>query len=157
MKYILREDQGVTKTIECEECDVHTYANEWAHEGDYGDVKSTIWVDTQIIYDGDIIAVHTTAIDPDEPDCTEDEHDFRQSYELFGGCKENPGVWGHGGGVIIHEACYHCGCKRIHNTWAQRMDTGEQGLESITYEDKAFSCEELDSAFDRDNSDELCA
>lgn len=28
----------------------------------------------------------------------------------------------------------HCGARMITDTWAQRLDTGEQGLTSIAYE-----------------------
>jgi hypothetical protein len=40
---------------------------------------------------------------------------------------------GHGGGVIIREVCAHCGKYRVTDTWAQRMDTGAQGLEAVEY------------------------
>lgn len=73
------------------------------------------------------------AVEPDEPECSEDEHDWRSPHDVVGGVEENPGVHGHGGGVVIHEVCRHCGCHKITDTWAQRMDTGEQGLTSVTY------------------------
>lgn len=78
---------------------------------------------------------YTIALDPDEPECIEAEHDWRTPHEIVGGCSENPGVWGHGGGVTIHEICRHCGLQRHTDTWAQRPDTGEQGLRSVRYED----------------------
>lgn len=40
-----------------------------------------------------------------------------QSPQWLGGVKENPGVWGHGGGVIVHEVC-ECGARKITDTWA---------------------------------------
>lgn len=70
-----------------------------------------------------------------EPACEDDEHDWQSPYELLGGIKENPGVWSHGGGVIIRECCARCGRYRITDTWAQRPDTGEQGLREVRYED----------------------
>jgi hypothetical protein len=54
-------------------------------------------------------------------------------YAVLGGLRENPGVQGHGGGVTIHRVCAHCGCLRIYDSWAQRRDTGEQGLASTSY------------------------
>lgn len=78
----------------------------------------------------------TITIDADEPDCEhEDGHDWQSPIEVVGGLRENPGVHGNGGGVIITEVCAHCGAYRITNTWAQRSDTGEQGLRSIEYRD----------------------
>lgn len=93
--------------------------------------------------DGDLIVEHgyerecvTVTIEPIEPECAgEHDHDWRSPYSVLGGIKENPGVWGHGGGVILREVCAHCGRYRITDTWAQRKDTGEQGLESVKYED----------------------
>jgi hypothetical protein len=70
-----------------------------------------------------------------EPDCEAEEHDWQSPYEVVGGVKENPGVRGHGGGVIIKECCAHCGRYRFTDTWAQRRDTGEQGLRRVSYED----------------------
>ena len=75
----------------------------------------------------------TTTIDPEEPDCTGEEHDWQSPHEVVGGCEENAGVHGHGGGVIITEVCSHCGKYKSTDTWAQNRSTGEQGLTSIEY------------------------
>lgn len=94
---------------------------------------------------GDIICVdsemHRRTLEPAEPECTDGEHDWQSPYEIVGGCKENPGVWGHGGGVRIHECCMKCGCERVTDTWAQDMNTGEQGLESVSYEPGKYADE----------------
>lgn len=102
------------------------------------------------ISDGDTVADHEDMLDPirgdrecititldaEEPDCEDGEsHDWRSPYSVLGGLKENPGVWGHGGGVVITEVCAHCGRYRVTDTWAQRPDTGEQGLTSVEYRD----------------------
>jgi len=77
---------------------------------------------------------YTIKTDPDEPECADGcEHDWRSPLSVVGGIAENPGVWGHGGGVVMTEVCRHCGCYRVTDTWAQRMDTGEQGLRSTKY------------------------
>lgn len=69
----------------------------------------------------------------EEPTCPDhDEHDWQSPHEIVGGIKENPGVWGHDGGVIINECCMHCGCKRVTDTAAQRHD-GER-ITEVTYE-----------------------
>jgi hypothetical protein len=64
-------------------------------------------------------------IEPDEPECIDSEgHNWQSPYSLVGGIRENPGVWGHGGGVIIEEVCMRCGCGRTIDTWAQDYVTG---------------------------------
>jgi hypothetical protein len=73
-------------------------------------------------------------VDPAEPDCCEAEHDWRAPFSVVGGIKENPGVWGHGGGAVCKEVCAHCGAYRITDTWAQDPETGEQGLTSVEYQ-----------------------
>lgn len=66
--------------------------------------------------------------------CSPDEHVWARPFEVVGGIKENPGVWGHGGGAVYREVCKHCGMYRVTNTWAQDPVDGEQGLTSVTYE-----------------------
>lgn len=79
---------------------------------------------------------HTIAVQSEAPPCPSDEgeHDWRSPHHIVGGIAENPGVWGHGGGVIIHECCMRCGTGRTTDTWAQDPETGEQGLRSIAYQ-----------------------
>jgi hypothetical protein len=75
-------------------------------------------------------------VDPDEPDCVRDEeHDWRSPHSIVGGLVENPGVHGHGGGVVTRRVCANCGAYRVADTWAQRPDTGEQGYATVSYED----------------------
>lgn len=78
----------------------------------------------------------TVVLSPPEPDCWDDQtHEWQSPYSVLGGVRENPGVWGHGGGLIIREVCRHCGTYRITDTWAQCRDTGAQGLTEVTYEE----------------------
>ena len=66
----------------------------------------------------------SVVVEPPVPECAgDDDHDWHSPQSL-GGCRENPGVWGHGGGVIIHELCRICGAKRVTDTWA---DDGSGG------------------------------
>ena len=99
---------------------------------------STTYVDIRIWEvdsDDDAVWSETRVYEPAEPKCDEgNEHCWESPHDLVGGLKENPGVFGHGGGVIINEVCRHCGCRRRTDTWAQRMDTGEQGLHEVSYE-----------------------
>lgn len=88
----------------------------------------------------------TVRFDQDEPKCSSDDgHDWQSPYSIVGGIKENPGVWGHGGGVVINECCMNCGCQKSTDTWAQRGDTGEQGLTSVSYTPGVYELEESES------------
>jgi hypothetical protein len=74
-------------------------------------------------------------LDPPAPECEgHRSHHWEAPYAIVGGLPENPGVWGHAGGVIMHEVCTRCGCGRTTDTWAQNPSTGEQGLTTVTYE-----------------------
>jgi hypothetical protein len=114
-------------------------AEDMIKDGDYGKLESTIWVDYGIVeYDdeGELDTVYdgTVALDPTEPTCADGyDHDWVSPLWLFGGVEENPGVFAHGGGVVIYEACRHCGTEKVIDSWAQRPDTGEQGLRSVEY------------------------
>lgn len=116
-------------------------AKTWVADGDWGAANITHWIDvwvTQLDADGqdtDEGRKITVEIAPEEPSCADggDAHDWQSPYSLLGGLKENPGVSGNGGGVIITEVCRCCGCYRVTDTWDQRPDTGEQGLTSVEY------------------------
>ncbi len=83
----------------------------------------------------DAMTQRTLKLHPAAPDCAEGhEHDWQSPYEIVGGIRDNPGVWGHGGGVIYREVCAHCGAYKITDTWATRPDNGVQGLTSVCYE-----------------------
>lgn len=115
-------------------------AQQYVDGGDWGSDSKTWWIDVRVTPyaedgtpDSDASERHTIQVDPIEPDCTADEHDWQSPIRVVGGLHENPGVYGHGGGVVFTEVCAHCGCYRITDTWAQRSDTGEQGLRSLEY------------------------
>lgn len=118
-------------------------AREWAETGDWGDRSQTLWITVRVTpLDGegeeidDESESHTITLDPEEPECADGkEHDWQSPLSIVGGCKENPGVQGHGGGVIITCVCAHCGCYQIIDTWAQNPENGEQGLRSVEYKD----------------------
>lgn len=122
-------------------------AQEYVDEGDYAREASegTYWVDVWVGAVGGAKEDReqiTVTVDPEEPDCAEgQDHNWISPHWLVGGCEENPGVWGHGGGVIYNEACRHCGCGKHTDTWAQNMNTGEQGLCSVRYEVGEFTSE----------------
>lgn len=130
----VEEDLGV-----CSLKKARRLAEEWQRGGDYGDVTETIWTDVYLTSETGHKETITVEIEPEEPGCDGESHEWSDDVDLVGGIKENPGVWGHGGGVTIDECCTRCGCRRHTDTWAQRRDTGEQGLTSVSYEPGYYS------------------
>lgn len=115
--------------------DAKQQLREWAADSDWNmDTydSSTIQVDYQLYEgrwepgnDADPVYEYTHTFEPTAPDCTDGrEHDWIATVEHEGGLAENPGVQGHGGGVIIHDHCKHCGVQRTQDTWAQNPSTG---------------------------------
>lgn len=137
------DGSGVTQTIQAADLvAARVAAREWVEGGDYHsgeDGESTIWEDVRIEWideDGDECEdeVRNIAIDPPTPKCLRGkEHDWQTPHEIVGGLKENPGVWGSGGGVKGTYVCLHCGCGKHWDSWAQRRDNGEQWLASVSY------------------------
>ena len=148
--YVLVEDgtaYAAVRTIEA--------ARELASEtdGDYGDDRtSTVWVDREIYEVRALTVKDALALPDDESERTEtvtvaiaaiaprcasrdDEHVWSDDVRFVGGLNENPGVFGHGGGVKVGRVCLRCGCQRVEDSWAQRPDTGEQGLDAVSYDD----------------------
>jgi hypothetical protein len=96
-------------------------------------------------------------IDPREPSCTiygetYDEHAWCDAYELVGGIRSNPGVWGEGGGVRTLTICKRCGCARKVNTWDTDPSNGEH-FESLEYDSDDSI---LDEYHDNLDMDTLC-
>ncbi|MBX3203225.1 MAG: hypothetical protein KF850_33135 [Labilithrix sp.] len=116
--------------------DARRAARAWAEEGDYDTSEGTLFLLYRIhcAETGEDSSV-SIELQPEAPACVDgDEHDWQAPHELLGGLEENPGVWGHGGGVIVHEVCMRCGCGQTTDTWAQDPTTGRQGLTSVRYE-----------------------
>jgi len=133
MKYFA--DDGNCE-IEIEAESPEEAAQEYVDGGSWEKESSTQWIHVYVWGGGipeDDREKHVITLHPAPPECTENEHEWESPYEVVGGIKENPGVWGHGGGVVITEVCRHCGCYRVTDTWAQDMSDGQQGLESIEY------------------------
>jgi hypothetical protein len=120
-------------------------ARAYVEDGDWGegDELASYWVTIYVWRRwslGDLVVdedreAHTIAVEPDEPECSseDEEHEWVTPHEVLGGIEDNPGCWGHGGGIIQHEVCRHCGLLRTTDTWAQNPETGEQGLTSVEY------------------------
>lgn len=146
--YTLRDGNGDEKEITATSLsDAREQAADWARGGDWNldEGDETIWVKVYITdKDGDDIDSVRVAIDPIAPKCSDggrDSHNWQSPVEIVGGIKENPGVCGHGGGVTITDVCMACGAKRVRDTWAQDRSTGEQGLDSVRYEARAYASE----------------
>lgn len=93
--------------------------------------SETWWLDIAILdARGERVDTVTVAIDPHEPAC---ERGRRHRWEDAGMPGFGDVVCGHGGGAILRHVCAHCGLERATDTWAQRRDTGEQGLLSVSY------------------------
>lgn len=131
MKYICTDGNA---EIEIEADDAREAAQEYVDGGDWGSDEKTFWVTVHCTdEDGDTERVKIE-VEPTEPACEGDaEHNWQAPYEVLGGLKENPGVWGSGGGVKYTMLCKRCGCGKHVDTWAQDSNDGEQGLTSVEY------------------------
>lgn len=129
-------------------------AQDYVDGGDWGDDDDgTQWIrvytwreavgidgDGYIVSENVAKARHTITIEPEEPECEDgQDHEWASDHDVVGGAEDNPGVWGHGAGLIYVEHCRRCGCGRHTDTWAQDPATGEQGLTSVRYEPGEFS------------------
>lgn len=125
-------DEGGSAVIEADSA--QEAAQEYVDGGDWGEITTTQWVSVWVKEGDEDYGTIKIAIDPTEPDCIDgNEHVWRSPYSVVGGIKENPGVWGHGGGVRTKCICLHCGTYLHGDTWGQDQSDGEQGLATISY------------------------
>lgn len=113
-------------------------AQVYVDTGDWAPVASTSWIHVHVapVDDPDAGERIRVRVDPEEPSCHGDPyqpHDWLSPHAVVGGIRDNPGVYGHAGGVIITEVCRRCGEYRVTDTWATDPETGEQGLRSLSY------------------------
>ncbi len=104
--------------------------------GDWGESYETCWVEVYIVEHepGTEFNAHSeqsnlrsicVTLEPTEPKCASHEdgisvdHDWQTPHELVGGCDNNPGVIGKGGGVECTEVCSGCGIYRVTSNWHQ--------------------------------------
>lgn len=121
-------------------------AEQYVEDGDYGDsggiVEVSYWKRAICMYkdeDGeedidDDVKIDYETIDveiqtPEPPCCQEEGHNWESPHELLGGLEENPGVWGHGAGVIENTVCSNCGMQRCIDTAATDPSTGREFTE----------------------------
>ena len=144
--YTVRCEGGASEAIEAVSLDeAREMAEDWLRDGMWDTSEGTVYVHGRLLWtdaDGEEQdeAVDVT-IQPTEPACSVGEHDWQSPHAIVGGLEENPGVWGHGGGVVIHEVCMRCGCERVTDTWAQDPSNGKQGLRSVSYERGKYAAE----------------
>lgn len=114
-------------------------AQSYTDEGDFVSVEATQWNTVYAWQTGYVLCEdgesakltigrdrYTSVIEPTEPDCVRgNDHDWHQPDYARG----------HGGGAVYREVCARCGARKVTDTWAQDMSTGEQGLTSVSYED----------------------
>lgn len=125
-------------------------AEEYVADGDWGDAETTRgavatrWVTVRVWREVDGEREdedsHCVEIEPTEPECEPESILGPDGERIPAGAppahdwgEDRNSPTGHGGGVIIRETCTRCGCRRKIDTWAQRPDTGEQGLTSVSY------------------------
>ena len=109
-------------------------AQEYVDGGSWGDdTQKTQWISVTtyrkgVSAEGEIINFdhqdHKITLEPTEPEC---HHADGHHWETL------DGPYGHGGGVILYEACTRCGLKKTTNTCDYDHSDGEQGLESVGY------------------------
>lgn len=138
---VMTSDSGDEVSIEAttarEAAEEYVDGGDWAGESTTW-ITVTTWVDA-LDHNGERVRLdereYTITIPAEVPDCVEGhDHHWASPYSIVGGGEENPGVFGHGGGVVIVEVCRHCGLRRHTDTWATDPATGEQGLRSVEYE-----------------------
>lgn len=134
------DGEGDVQVEDADPDDAEGAAYDYVDESGYPDVESTVW---HKIYTWRCSATGArideasfkVPQDPPEPPCEGDEeHEWAAPHHIVGGLKDNPGVFGSGGGVRIHEVCEKCCTHRHTNTWAYDPEDGEEGLESVRYE-----------------------
>ncbi len=143
-QFTLRDEHGEKLEIEADDLDdAREQARDWVLGGDWNADDETFFVSVRILdEDGDSVDRIVIAIDPSAPRCGSGEkHNWTAPHEIVGGLEENPGVFGSGGGVKIHEACSHCGTLRVTDTWGSDRSTGEQGVETVSYEAGKYRAE----------------
>ena len=99
-----------------------------------GPERGTYWVDVDRIEDGKVVESQKAPVHPDIPKCSHPAgHAWARPCQVVGGLEENPGVHGHGGGMIVTSVCARCGIYRILDTWATDRLDGTEGLVAIKY------------------------
>lgn len=142
------DESGHREEIEAETA--QEAAEEYVSGGEWGSEPRTRWATVTVwnAADEDSFPVRCKVeIPATAPRCVDKgAHRFEAPHRLVGGCEENPGIFGSGGGVRIHEVCVRCGCGRVIDTWAHDPTDGEEGLTSETFEPGAYDIDNDENA-----------
>lgn len=122
MNFTLTSPDG--DTVEVDVVDLaaaEVAAADWV--GDYAEpCPRTTWEAITITSPTGTATRLRVAVEAEEPDCSEDDHDWR----------DGP-VYGSGGGVCYRQTCQHCGLVKRVDTWATDPADGSQGHASVEY------------------------
>ena len=113
-------DFGSTEAIEAASADdaIDYYLSSGNYDTTHGPALCLIRAENQD--DEDDVTQRYVTYQRDEPECTDyDGHQWCSPHSVVGGLEENPGVFGHGGGVTTTVVCRHCGVYRVTDTWHQ--------------------------------------
>lgn len=140
--YTVRDESGLELPIEAES--PSEAAREYVDTGDWHESTCTCFIHLAVREEDNDDWEHIRiAIEPTPPPCENgEEHEWTSPWQIVGGLKENPGVWGNGGGVRITEVCQKCGCGKLTDTWATDPYDGSQGNRIVSYEADQY-CEDL--------------
>lgn len=113
------------------------FADAWLEDGDWPrDETQYLTASVYRMPENECVGEATLTLQPLPPACAGGhDHDWCSPHRVVGGLRENPGVFGSGGGVKVVEVCRHCGRRQHTDTWATNPNTGEQGVERVWYTD----------------------
>ena len=141
MKYIISEDSGASEIIDADDLEAALEAaKEWASEGSYDERVMVSVCVRGIDDDGEYTDEYDSSEveagpEPEAPECAEgEEHAWESPYEIVGGCKDNPGVWGLGGTTLtFHSVCCRCGAHKHETSYGSQRNPGQ--CDQVTYEE----------------------
>lgn len=116
------DESGHAETLEADSAE--EAAQGYVDGGDWPETRATRWHDVWTQRAGEAVERHIIEVSPTPPECSDGSlrHDWQASEPIR-----------NGGGVVLWEKCATCGATSRTNTWAMRLDTGEQGLFEIRY------------------------
>lgn len=136
-----------------------SYVGDGSDWGDGSPCLATWWISVQVwrqgwaLEEGELVSVRVdedeikVQVDAKEPTCEPGcSHEWAAPHALVGGLAENPGVHGHGGGVVSSDLCMVCGCGRSHDSWAQDPTDGAEMLGAVKYSPGEYSADDLERA-----------
>lgn len=132
MRYICTDGEY---EVELEASSAKQAARFYVDGGEWGEHAKTTWVKVYVLADGALEDEEVKVpIHPSEPPCLDEEgHQWETPFSIVGGTEEQPGVFGHGGGVHMIEVCMRCACGRHTKTWDNDPQDGEEGVRSLEY------------------------